>query len=584
MKQSVVATILFTSMVTYSLTEARARTFNVKNYGAVGDGQHNDQPAIQAAVNAAITSGKGNTVYIPRGSYLLDPTDGDGNNTQIVISQASDLSMVGENGTYLINPVPTRGFIRVWGSSNTTIDHITMRQSHRLFSQVKVESVNASNNSIVVSVNKGFDDLNSKWIQQANQLLVFNDEASGSWGDHSASCSYYAPAYESVCWPPVVQSRTRIANGKWRLGLNTTPQANYVGATAVVWDQTNHSSALYLSVNNGFTISNSEYYPEGSDGLFYAKYNNGKFLIKNVTLSVPDGSGEFVAGYSGMWSANNKWDLDFENSTLIKVWDDVINTGAQYAKIVSKANSTTINVDRASAIYAPGDTVSIWDWTPGSQYERSRAKITSVACGPDVAGQVCTLQLDRPVDVRLTVNSTSVSREDIADRLIDLAGVGSLKVNNCAIQGFHSSGIYSKASPTLITNSMIFDTVGPAVAIGPSFNFGEGSSPNNIQIRNNTFINDSSSNVMIGTERDGSKYIGAFMDGHDIDVSGNRFFLYGRFTRGAVGDTHYPIYLRYIESGKVNGNFILPYDGQVHGYGSTYKQYSPNVSVTNDYQ
>lgn len=52
---------------------------NVKDYGAVGDGAHNDGAAIQAAFNAAYALPTGNTVdwlnkgvYIPHGTYLVE--------------------------------------------------------------------------------------------------------------------------------------------------------------------------------------------------------------------------------------------------------------------------------------------------------------------------------------------------------------------------------------------------------------------------------------------------------------------------------------------------------------------------------
>ncbi|QTH45646.1 hypothetical protein J4772_15220 [Cohnella sp. LGH] len=50
--------------------ENAARTFfNVKDYGAKGDGTINDRAAVQAAITAA--EEKGGTVYLPGGNYLL---------------------------------------------------------------------------------------------------------------------------------------------------------------------------------------------------------------------------------------------------------------------------------------------------------------------------------------------------------------------------------------------------------------------------------------------------------------------------------------------------------------------------------
>ena len=50
-----------------------ASTFNVLNFGAVGDGVADDTAALRAAVDAARLAG-GGTVYMPPGTYLLTST------------------------------------------------------------------------------------------------------------------------------------------------------------------------------------------------------------------------------------------------------------------------------------------------------------------------------------------------------------------------------------------------------------------------------------------------------------------------------------------------------------------------------
>lgn len=45
---------------------------NVKNYGALGNGTHDDTAAFQAAINSLPSTG--GTVYVPAGTYLIDPT------------------------------------------------------------------------------------------------------------------------------------------------------------------------------------------------------------------------------------------------------------------------------------------------------------------------------------------------------------------------------------------------------------------------------------------------------------------------------------------------------------------------------
>jgi polygalacturonase len=53
---------------TRNLVTRTADVFNVRDFGAVGNGVANDQTAFQLAVNAALAAG-GGTVYIPKGTY-----------------------------------------------------------------------------------------------------------------------------------------------------------------------------------------------------------------------------------------------------------------------------------------------------------------------------------------------------------------------------------------------------------------------------------------------------------------------------------------------------------------------------------
>ena len=67
MRNKLILTLLF-CLFTLS---SNAKTFNVKKFGAVGDGVAIDSPAINAAIEAAAQK-KGSKVLIPAGTYKLD--------------------------------------------------------------------------------------------------------------------------------------------------------------------------------------------------------------------------------------------------------------------------------------------------------------------------------------------------------------------------------------------------------------------------------------------------------------------------------------------------------------------------------
>jgi hypothetical protein len=56
------------------LVQTEKTAFNVKDFGAKGDGVADDTPAIQKAINAVAAKPGGGNVIFPKGTYLLDST------------------------------------------------------------------------------------------------------------------------------------------------------------------------------------------------------------------------------------------------------------------------------------------------------------------------------------------------------------------------------------------------------------------------------------------------------------------------------------------------------------------------------
>lgn len=62
------ATIILMAIAALATTPSLADTYNVRDFGATGDGVHIDSEAINKAIRAAAGKG-GGTVYVPAGRY-----------------------------------------------------------------------------------------------------------------------------------------------------------------------------------------------------------------------------------------------------------------------------------------------------------------------------------------------------------------------------------------------------------------------------------------------------------------------------------------------------------------------------------
>ena len=117
----------------FAVFSLAAATFNVRDYGAAGNGVANDQPAIQAAINAAIAAGPGNTVSLPAGTYLLATNNSSGN--ILDINNSTKLTFTGATGTELISSQQTTQLLSMWNNTNLTVENFTVDYKPYAYSQ-----------------------------------------------------------------------------------------------------------------------------------------------------------------------------------------------------------------------------------------------------------------------------------------------------------------------------------------------------------------------------------------------------------------------------------------------------------------
>ena len=108
-------TVLMMSLCSWATTEG---FYNVKDYGAKGDGSHIDSPAINAAIEAASEKG-GGTIYFPAGVYQ-----------SYSIRMKSNISLYLDHGAVLKAAVPTDSMHYDLPEDNPSDDYQDFGHSH----------------------------------------------------------------------------------------------------------------------------------------------------------------------------------------------------------------------------------------------------------------------------------------------------------------------------------------------------------------------------------------------------------------------------------------------------------------------
>jgi len=483
--------------------------YNVHDFGAKGDGEADDGPAINHAIAVAINAGPGTTVLIPAGRYRLEAPNGYGEH--LSIHRAQGLTIRGEPGTVLLANDPEASIIAIQGSKNVKLSTLTLEQAKCYFSQGVVVAVDPKAIGCDVTIDPRYDEPDAMTLMGCKSFRPF------IYADTSA--------YESSRHFRQIKSQQRTSDRKWHLTFDGGPlDPELTGKKFIIWDDRHRSHAIAGGNDEDCQFEDVTYYGKGAGAMFFISAARGTMIFRRCIATVPPDSEGLLSCSGGGLFPNNRGSLIFDSCVFEKIDDNAADIMTSYVRVLAQTDARTLQL-QSNPGFEPGDILAIMDWSRKS--ERSVAKIVAVVNKPD---RTCIATLDRDVEIRRSGAGNSKAggdaRGDGIDRVVDYnLACQSAIFRNCRMQSLRSRALNIKAQNCMIEGCTFFDCEMPAIAAGPELSWSEGPAVRNLTIRNNHFKHCNVNNIDIDCF-DADKDCPA-LDNRNILIEGNHFEDYG---------------------------------------------------------
>ena len=532
--------------------KSAAQVYNVKSdpYNAKGDGITDDAPAIEKAITDSTAAGKSandgklRLIYIPSGTYLLNtPAPGSpafGALGYLQVTRADNIGILGGAHTTMLSTSSAKDWIQAYNVNKLTVASLVMDSTTRWFTQGTVTQLNAAPNSVDVQIDPGYDDPDPNTrpdLAAVTQLRMFSDPA--------------YMTYDQTVVPTIV-SKQQLGPGQWRFVLNAAPSTDYLGKQALLWPGGARGTGLDLNVTGFVRVTDVKVYPRGG-GSALQLYYNVKGFFGNLLLGRRPG--ELIGGSGGSFEQNNRGESTFTHCDISGNDDDGFDFHTVATVVNAQVGPREIVIPAGSG-YAVGDTISVIDWV---QYQvRNEAKVLETMTEADGLHLV----LDRDVTiVRFGTADPPNDPTGLLDRTWDNSLQSQTTLTYNRISSMRARGLSVSGRPGILIRGNYFHDV-PATALmsAPERFWSEGPQNVDLRIENNTFVNNSLSNIWVSMNTGNYTYSATSYDNRNIHIIGNSFSGWGRHPQPYVTGIYGPaVEVDNMDGAKVIGNtFGLP--------------------------
>lgn len=513
-----------------------AAEFRVADFGAKGDGESDDGPAVRRAVAAAVEAGPGSTVIFEPKVYRFGRF-GRGAQPQISIQGASGITIEG-NGAAIMNN-PYNGFISIVNSSEVIMRGFYFDCDPLGFTQGDVVRTSPSQHLIWVRIHEGYDNPLDVSEYPERRLWEY-----GFTIDPKDRTQKGRPGVDYINL-----DETTEEEGLLRIKLNPHSLSYIVEGDFFVMGITYGGGSPTISVSRSSDILLENY------TIFSAKYgmvhhlsnNHGRVIARNAKITFRPGKDRLITAVrDGFHCKHNPIGPVIEEGMFEGLMDDTINISVTPYWVIEDLGDHRYLIADLSNAPRVGDRLMAYNPDPGSVSDDLKVLSIEPQQGRG-RGQWNIVTLDQPIPNLVLHEGDNLfpggrhKMKFTGLYNLDAAGKDFIVRNNYfGHQRRHA--LLARTTGGLFEGNEIEGVGGSGIAlVNEVGNFYEGPLPGHAIIRNNTFRRTNLHPIRIYAQGEGTRV-------ENITIENNRFFEWA----------HAAVHVSRIDGGAITGNVFGP--------------------------
>ena len=413
-------------------TTAETKVFNVKDYGAVGDGVTDDYNAVKKALDEAIAYDGTKILQFEKDATYLMATRPKNKNA-LDIQNAKNLTVQGENTTIVIDmDKRVNTYFNINECKNIKVKGFNLKTLKSVYAIADVNSIDRANRTIEFTTDRSLEIDSTYYAsvgdcfglpyigEDVNRMHLFFDEMEVV----DASANRYRIQFRNE---DNVDGKLEYMERTGSQFLVPRPYWGQEEGSAFIVTNTENADLEDINLWSASTFN------------FHMRYNSGVVNLKNVNLTPEPGTDMAMVGWrDGFHLKDNRAQFIWDGCKMEKVFDDVFNISCTMMRVTEVISDTEFKMECPEfdgTYWLPmqaGDELSVYDEKIGTYIGTTTIK--------EVVNQ-------KGADNHIIVNDPLPGNAVGVSVALDSAAAPNSIIRNCDV-----SGTYRFRAPLLVEN------------------------------------------------------------------------------------------------------------------------------------